>query len=253
MADRLKMADISAKNILREEINFLKKLNSYFKYDDVKKLLNEKKIQITNSTLKTYLHSLIKEKAIYDAGKGWYSSIEKQFELNKKPVEDITKTINHKLPLLSFSCWSTEQLNSFTHHILSKFITFVYTDSDYIKNTADILEGAGYSVYENPTKAEIAKLFKLNEKTVILRPSIFKQPENSDNCSSIEKILVDFLIENRKIRIMESSEAEQVVKNAINSGRLNISALFSYAKRRELVIPNAINQVRNNIKSEIVD
>ncbi|MDA3788865.1 MAG: hypothetical protein PF503_10280 [Desulfobacula sp.] len=136
---------------------------------------------------------------------------------------------------------------------MSKFIIFVYTNSDYIKNTADILEKVGYSVYKNPTKAEITKLFKLNEKTVVLRPSIFKQPENSDNCSSIEKILVDFLIENRKIRIMESSEAEQVVKNAINSGRLNISALFSYAKRRELVIPNAINQVRNNIKSEMVD
>ena len=86
-----------------------------------------------------------------------------------------------------------------------------------------------------------------------MRPSISKQPENIDNCSSIEKILVDFLIENRKIRIMESAEAEQVVKNAINSGRVNISALFSYGKRRELVIPNTINQVRNNIKPEIVD
>ncbi len=247
------MTDASSKNILIEEITSLKELSSYFNYDDIKKLLKEKKIQITNSTLKTYLHSLTKDKVIFDAGKGWYSSIEKQFELNKAPVKGIIKTINKKLPLLSFSCWSTEQLNSFTHHILLKFITFVYTDSDYIRNTAEILNDAGYSAYGNPTKAEIAKLFKLNEKTVVLRPSIFKQPENSDNCSSIEKILVDFLIENRKFKIMENSEAEQVVKNVLNSGRLNISSLFSYAKRRELVIPNAINQVRNNIKSEIVD
>ena len=248
------MNDASSKDIIIEEITSLKELSSYFSYDNVKKLLKEKNIPITNSTLKTYLHSFTKDKVIFDAGKGWYSSIEKQFELNKEPVKGIIKTINQKLPLLSFSCWSTEQLNSFTHHILSKFIIFVYTDSDYIRNTAEILNDAGYnSVYENPTKAEIAKLFKLNEKTVVLRPSIFKQPENSDNCSSIEKILVDFLIENRKFRIMENSEAEQVIKNAINSGRLNISSLFSYAKRRELVIPNAINQVRNNIKSEIVD
>ncbi|MBW2643472.1 MAG: hypothetical protein JRC89_08900 [Deltaproteobacteria bacterium] len=247
------MTDASSKDIFIEEITSLKELSSYFNYDDIKKLLKEKKIQITNSTLKTYLHSLTKDKVIFDAGKGWYSSIEKQFELNKAPIKEIIKTINQKLPLLSFSCWSTEQLNSFTHHILSKFITFVYTDSDYIRITAEILNDAAYSAYENPTKAEIAKLFKLNEKTVVLRPSIFKQPENSDNCSSIEKILVDFLIENRKFKIMENSEAEQVAKNALNSGRLNISALFSYAKRRELVIPNTINQVRNNIKSEIVD
>ena len=241
----------SAKDILKDEINYLKKISSYFNYDDIKKLLKEKKNQITNSSLKVYLHSLQKDKVIFDAGKGWYSSIEKQFDLDKEPIEDIIKDINQKLPLLSFSCWSTAQLNSFTHHILSKFIIFVYTDSDYIRNTADILEEAGYSVYENPTKPEIAKFFKLNEKTVVLRPSITKQPENRKNFAPIEKILIDFLMENRDFKIMEKSEGEKVVKNALSSGRINMSALVSYSKRRKFEYPGMINQIQQKEKGGV--
>jgi hypothetical protein len=241
------------KYILVEQINYLKKINSYFNYDSIKKLLEEKKIQITNSTLKTYLHSFTKDKVIFDAGKGWYSSLEKEFELNIEPLKELRKILNQKLPLLSFSCWSTEQLNSFTHHIMSKFVTFVYTDSDYIRNVAVELRIAGYNVYENPNKAEIEKQFNLIDKTVIIRPSVSKQPDNNNNISPIEKIIVDFLVENRKLKIMEDSESVNVVKNAVNSGRVNMSSLYSYALRREIVVPEAINQVQININPEIVD
>jgi len=48
--------------------SLLKKLSSYFSYDDVKRLLEKEKIKITNSTLKSYLHSFTKDKLIFDAG-----------------------------------------------------------------------------------------------------------------------------------------------------------------------------------------
>ena len=174
--------------------SLLKKLSSYFSYDDVKSLLEKEKIQITNSTLKSYMHSFTKDKVIFDAGQSWYSSIEKQFELNKVPVKEIIETINQKLPLLPFSCWSTAQLNFYTHHILAKFITFVYTDSDYIRSTSEILMEAGYNVYANPNKTEIEKQFSLTANTVVVRPLVSKQPDNNENYAPVEKIIVDFLI-----------------------------------------------------------
>ena len=85
-------------------------------------------------------------------------------------------------------------------------------DSDYIHNTAEALREVGYNVYENPNKTEIEKQFNLNDKTVIIRPLISKQPDNNKNVAPIEKILVDFLIENKKIKIMEDVEAKNVVK-----------------------------------------
>ncbi len=234
-------------------IEKLKTQKNYFSYEEIKALLEKEKIKITPSSLKSYVHELTQKKIIFDAGKGWYTNLEKDFILNKKPVQQIIRKLKVKLPLLEFSCWSTEQINSFTHHLLTKFITFVYTDADFINNTAELLEEAGFTVFKNPDKAEIKKHFKIASKTVVLRPNISKQPEPIENYAPIEKILVDFLIENRKLSIMENMEAEAVVKNALNSGKINISAFFSYAKRRELHTPESINQVRINIIPEIVD
>lgn len=240
------MSATSYKDLLLKEIISFKQKKTYFNYEYIKKLLKGKNVEIADSTLKSYMFDLTKKKVIFDAGKGWYSSIEKEFQLNKKPVQPLIKKLNKKLPLLSFSCWSTEQLNPFTHHILSKFITFVYTDSDYISNTADILNEAGYTVYENPTKPEISKFFNINKKTVVLLPSISKQPDTNDNYAPIEKIVIDFLMENRNFKIMEETEAEKVTENALTSGRIYISALISYSKRRKFDIVKLINQVQLN-------
>lgn len=248
------MNGISAKNILSKDIlPGLKEAFPYFSFEDVKKLLTEKGTSITNSTLKTYLYMLKKEKKIFDAGNGWYSFIEKSFTLNAKPVRKVVKTIKQKLPLLPFSCWSTEQLNPFTHHVLSKFVTFVYIDSDFVKNVAESLREFGYNVYENPNKVEIEKQFHLTNQTIVIRPIITKQPCNNENTAPIEKILVDFLIENQKFKIMERSEAEKVVGLILVSGRINIATLFSYSKRRRLHILDAINQFQKKNNAEMVD
>ncbi len=243
------MRKISNKKLLLKEIiDKLKQARKYFSYADIKTLLEKEEINITLSSLKSYVFEQVKNKVIFDAGKGWYSSIEKPFELNIKPVQKIIKVIKEKLPLLPFSCWSTEQLNSFTHHLLSKFIIFVYTDSDYISNTAEILRNSGYNVYENPNKAEIEKSFRITEKTVVLLPSIKKQPQANNNCAPIEKMLIDFLMENRHYKIMENSEAEAVVVNAVNSDRINISRAFSYAKERKFPAFSSTDYLRLNEK-----
>jgi len=236
------------KFLLKEIIEKLKQTHKYFSYEEIKSCLKKEDISITLSSLKSYVFELVKNKLIFDAGKGWYSSIEKPFEPNIKPVQKIMKVIKGKLPLLPFSCWSTEQLNSFTHHLLSKFIIFVYTDSDYISNTAETLRNSGYNVYENPNKAEIEKSFRITEKTVVLLPSIKKQPQANNNCAPIEKILIDFLMENRHYKIMENSEAEAVVVNAVNSDRINISRFFSYAKERKFPAFSPTNYFRLNEK-----
>ena len=209
-------------------------------------LLSEENIQITNSTTKTYLHTFTRDGVIFNAGKGWYSSIEKPFQLNKESVIEIIKTISKKYPLLTFSAWSTEQLNPFTHHIFSKFINFIYVDFDFIKIVADFLIESGYNAYENPTKTEITKYFRIDNKTVLLLPSIYNQPVGNEHFAPIEKILIDFLMENRNFDITELSEAEKVFKNVLTSGRVNISALFSYSKRRKFNIADLINQLRLN-------
>lgn len=106
---------------------------------------------------------------------------------------------------------------------------------------------------KNPTKSEVNKLFTMSENTIVIRPSISKQPTSENNISPIEKILIDFDIENQKLSIMELSESEYVIKSIINSGRINISELSSYAKRRNVDLSTIINYIQNNINVELID
>ena len=235
------------KPLLKEKVlPDLKALGAYFNYDEVKahliELAGEK---VPDATLKTYLSQFMDSGLIFDAGKGWYSTLAKPLELRSERAEAIAHLISEKLPLLPVSCWSTEQINPFLHHLLSKVVTFVYTGRDAMSAIGEVLKDAGYDVLVNPGKAEIDKFYPGTEHPVIIRASVTKQPEAVSGLAPPEKLLVDFLVENARLEIAENTEAERVVTSAVGSGRLNVAALLSYAKRRDvLAAVGNINQLQ---------
>jgi hypothetical protein len=241
------------KYLLLEEINKFKQQSNYFSIETIRDFLKTKKSTVPNPTINRYLHDFKKEGIVFDAGKGWYSFLENPFSLYSEPIKPFVQIIKESFPLLPFTCWSTQQLNSFTHHLLAKFIVFVYTDSDFMRNLSTFLKDKGYNVFENPIKSEIKKQFTMTENTIVIRPSITKQPTSENNISPIEKILIDFIIENKKLSIMDLPESEYVIKSIINSERINISELFSYAKRRNVDLATTINYIQNNINVELID
>jgi hypothetical protein len=93
----------------------------------------------------------------------------------------------------------------------------------------------------------------VDEKTVVIRPSISKQPQGEGHVAPIEKILVDLVIEATTLKFMDESESRLIVENATAAGRVMIATLLGYAKRRlvDFVTIKTINQVQ--INSEIGD
>ena len=217
-------------------IESLLKRNQYVNYSMVISFLRSKNILKKESTIKTYLSRATTSGLIYDAGKGWYSSIKEPFNLNTKPIEKIISQIQPSSPFLDFSCWSTEQINPYTQHVLNKFVIFVFTDFDTIEPIAEILRDHDYTVYANPGKADIERNFRVDNNTVVIRPSISKQPATDDFnfAAPIEKILVDLVYEAPKLNIMDVSESHEVVQNATSAGRVNMASLLAYADRRRV-------------------
>ena len=141
-----------ANTTIKESIIDYAKDKYYFHINDLKKYFTEKRIKFEEDTLKKYLYLLKKNKVIYPAGRGWYSNIQKEFELNIEPTEKIIKLLIEKFPLLEFSCWCTEQLKGFFHHLPSQFVTFIYNDKDFLSTLKDFLTEHYYNVYLNPSK-----------------------------------------------------------------------------------------------------
>ena len=206
----------------------------YFHINDLKRYFTEKGIKFEEDTLKKYLYLLKKNEVIYPAGRGWYSNVQKEFELNIESTKKIIKLLIEKFPLLEFSCWSTEQLKGFFQHLPTQFVTFIYTDKDFLPSVKDFLIENDYNVYLNPHKIEVEKFVELKPQTIILRPSVSSRVSKEKNLTKIEKILVDLFIEIKKFNLIDQEEYKKIISNIVLNYRINMAETLDYAVRREV-------------------
>lgn len=239
----------NAKQCLREEvIPALSSQYRYFPLDDVHKALAENEKTVDPKSLKQYMHELIDETVIYSAGRGWYSTIEQEFEVNTEPVSDIISVLEKKFPLLDFTCWSTMQINPFMHHLLGKFVTFVHVDRDLMPSVFDFLRDSDYEIYLNPTRREAKKSYSVSEQNIVIRPTITKAPIK-EHTAKIEKILVDLYIERDVFQIMNPAEFREMAERLISTARIVISELISYAKHRKVKLEDIFGNSEYTISS----
>ena len=223
------MANITIKELI---IDYARS-KYYFHINDLKRYFTEKGIKFRKNSLKQQIYLLKKEEFIYSAGRGWYSNIQKEFELNIEPTAKIIKLLIEKFPLLEFSCWSTEQLKGFFHHLPTQFVTFIYTDKDFLQSVKDFLIENDYNVYLNPHKIEAEKFVELKLQTIILRPSVSSRTPKEKNLTKIEKILVDLFMEMKKISFIDQEEYLKIISNIVLNYRINMAEILDYADRRE--------------------
>ena len=205
----------------------------YFHINDLKRYLLKNQIKFEEDTLKKYLYLLKKNEVIYSSGRGWYSSIQKEFYLNTKPINKIIKLLMEKFPLLKFSCWSTAQLKGFFHHLPNQFATFIYVDKDFLSTLKDFLTENNYNVFLNPSKIEAEKFIELKTKTIVLRPFVSLRVSKENNSAKIEKIFVDLFMEIKKINLLDREEYIKIISNIIFDYRINVAEMLDYSHNRK--------------------
>lgn len=230
-----------SKNLSKKDL-ILKLIGNYKssgkKYFSLKKLKEDLLLQEPNfnsETLKKNLSRLMKEKYFYSAGRGWYSFLLNAFVLDTASIKNIINLMKREFPLLEFNVWSTEQLAAYFHHIPTRFFTFIYTDKDYLQAIYEKLMIKGKNVILNPTPKEADKIFNVEKETIILRPSITKEPIEN-NYSKIEKVLVDLYIEKDNIQILDEWEYESIFENIASRNLIHIDVFHYYIRRRKLSI-----------------
>lgn len=204
----------------------------YFSVRAVKVGATKEKLTYSPATINQYLYNLRAREKLFDAGRGWYSTISQTFVLNTTPVEDLASLLRTKFPLLEFSCWSTEQLQGFAHHMMASFTRLVYTEADSIPSVAEFLKEKNYDVHLNPRKGEVKKYFSPSSTTVVVRPSVSEEPLDRE-FATVEKILVDLFLEKNKLNLMDEAEYSRLFRNLAFAYRINMARLLRYADRRK--------------------
>ena len=230
------------KNTISKHITDYTRNKFYFNLKDLQNHLKQHSIEYTQGNLKKTVYRMKINNTIYKSGRGWYSTLKNEFQLDLRPVGKVIKLINEKFPLLEFSCWSTEQLKGFFHHLPSQFITFVFSNKDFLENLKDFLSDKDFNVYLNPQKGEAEKFVHLKEKNVVLRPSIKYREPKSKYYAKVEKIIVDLYMEARRMKLIDMEEYKRIVSNIIGNYRIKMSEMLDYAHNRK---------VRNDIENII--
>lgn len=216
----------------------------YFSIHSFRELLAEQGGDYKPDTVKTYLSRQKKEGKIFDAGRGWYSSIEKEYKLDTAPVEKLVSELKQAFPLLDFACWSTAQLNEMLRHQLAKPVQFAYVERDAINSVADWLRSNGYRPWANPGKQE-RESFSIEENTVVVLPITTKTP-HQNGFATIEKIAVDVLADVSAFSIINIPEFFRGLSGVIKSQRIDMSQLMKYSTRRKTDVSGLTNSLVNH-------
>lgn len=214
----------------------LKAQSAYFSLAAVKRALAEAEIELADDTLREYMSEAMKTGIVSDAGRGWYSRHKKPVTLDPKPVAKIIREVKKAFPLLDFCCWSTVQFNPFAQHLIAQPTTFLYAAGDALNSIVDTLRANGWDAWANPGVKHAEQFIRPGEKTVVLRPSIAKQPESKDHAAPIEKALVDLMVESSKLQLMDAAETQRILDNALAAGLLQLTVLLGYAETKRETI-----------------
>jgi hypothetical protein len=215
----------------------------YFSLDAIKAELEKHRGEAKPESLNHYMHELTSEGVVYDAGRGWYSTLSEPLALDREPVRELVETVEKRFPFLEFSCWSTKQVAAYGHHLLARFTSFVYTQREAMESVADALRESGKTVFVDPGKALIGKSVKLSDGAIVVRPLVTRAPEDG-HYALAEKVLVDLFKESDDLKLMDPAECEKILGNAISAYRVSISAILAYAERRNatrLALVESIN------------
>jgi hypothetical protein len=207
----------------------------YFSLEAMRADLKAHRISVGAATLPRYLYDLVSEGVIFDAGRGWYSTLASSFVLNTVPVGELVQLLEPRFPFLDFAAWSTEQIAPYGHHLLARFVSFVYADKDAIESVGEALREAGYGVFVNPSKADRTKNFRIKDKTVVVLPQKSDSPLDG-KFAAIEKIMVDLYRESQTFNLVDMHEFRRIVLNIIGRFRISVGALVRYAERRDLTL-----------------
>ena len=185
-------------------------------------------LEVSPNTLRGYLSEAMANGEIHSAGRGWYSPLAVRAVLDQKPTEGLRELLAKRFPLLPHAVWSTAQINPWLEHTLGKETLFVNTPSDSVADVAAFLRQSGWTVVVNPTKKTGAD-FVPSEKQVVLRGVRRELDEMTP-----ERMLIELLLENRRLGILDEAERQAASRRRIESRRFDLTFLADQLRKSGL-------------------
>jgi hypothetical protein len=209
---------------------------AYFPLSAIRDEVRSRGLALSDGALKVYLSEAIRQGLVHSAGRNWYSRLSGSTALDPSPLTKLVRTTKKSFPLLDFTCWISVQVNPWMQHLLAHPVAFMQASPDTLESVGEALERLGWDVAVDPTPKRAAKEIRPGEKMVVLRPSLGRQPKADGSQAAIEHVLVDLLVETEAAFLMDTSEAQMVVRSVLEQHLVRLGAMLRYAESRSVDI-----------------
>jgi hypothetical protein len=215
----------------------------------VRQALTKVGYRVDDATLIQYLYSFVQNGLIFDAGRGWYSSLKVTIKLDPEPIAGLVSQVRQSFPLLRFAAWTTAQANPWLHHLIGQPVVFLDVEKDALGSVADYLEAENWKPILNPI-GNAARRFSPHPKSVILRPLHSAAPDAPGGIAGPEQTLVELRLETNELGLMPVTEFQEMATRLALGGRLTVGTLLHYAQKRGLAASDLFKEQLTAVFSE---
>ncbi len=214
--------------------------------DFYRKLDNKTK----KSTINWRIHKLVEKGIIQRIGRGKYTLGKQKIfiPIISNENELLFSKLKEEFPYLNISIWSTKWLTPWMLHIPNKNKTIIEVEKGTEENVFYFLKDFKENIFLNPSNNILEKYAATNENIIIIKNLITDAPLQKIKkiqISSIEKILVDLIVEVEMFSEYQGVDLENIIENAFEYNTINTDKMLRYANRRRK--KNIVQQKINNI------
>lgn len=193
---------------------------------------------IGNYNVEYTLNSLVKNGLLERTGRGRYSLGLKR-QIYSPPLENEIKRvyglIQEEKPLLECCVWRTSIINEFTLHQAGRFAQIVEIERDGLEAVFDLLRDHYPNVYLNPSDELLDRYIVYQNDAIVIVPLTSEAPTqviDGIRTITIEKLLVDLIVDVKLYESFQGAELAYIIKEAFRKYPINKDKMLRYARRR---------------------
>ena len=202
-------------------------LSFYQKYDS----------EVKKNTVSWRIYNLVDKGIIQRIGKGKYK-LGKQKEFRPVVSEEnqiLYLKLKEEFPFLNISIWSTKWVAQWMLHIPNNYETIIEVEKGSEENVFYFISDIQDNVFLNPSKDILDKYANRKKNIIIVKNLITDFPLQEIEkvtVPSIEKILVDLIVNTKLYTSYQGRDLDSIVENALQYNTIKKDTLLRYADRR---------------------
>lgn len=212
-----------------------------FTKTDFSSWIRESNPQYSERSIYWLLNKLQEQKEITKLGRNLFQFIGGSIAkgaysyASSSEMQEVTKKIQEKYPLVDFQTWEFVQLNEFVNHQIAHNVLFVEVENMLEETIFEFLKGIYPGVLLCPS-VDTFHQYKISDNTIVILRLVSQAPKAISNTHSacLEKILVDLFARKLTGHLIERAEYPAVFEDAFAKYQIDERKMFRYAKRRDV-------------------